>query len=126
MSELKKPVMSKERTKISLQTPRCLLIALIVGGVTVQVTAGSFPAFKVLTNGPWRVQLLPGQSEFVFTMYGAPAELEPLRHLVAVMQEQKLGNGFDPGPAARAINKPAFDYLASIGWPVIAYPGCAD
>src|SRR5207245_2563648 len=86
----------------------------------------SFPNYKMLADGPWQPRLLPGQREFVFTMYGAPSELEPLRHLVTLMQEQKLGNGFDPGPAARANNRPAFDYLASIGWPVIAYPGCGD
>jgi hypothetical protein len=42
------------------------------------------------------------------------------------MQENNLGNGFDPGPAARASNKAVFDYLVTVGWPVMAYPGCAD
>jgi hypothetical protein len=82
--------------------------------------------YRVLANGPWQPVLLPGQRAFVFTMYGAPSDLNSLRRLVTIMQEKDLGNGFDPGPAARAINKPVFDYLASVGWPVIAYPGCAD
>jgi hypothetical protein len=59
-------------------------------------------------------------------MYGAPSELNSLRRVVTIMQEKDLGDGFDPGPAARAINRPVFDYLANIGWPVVAYPGCAD
>ncbi|HEV2210234.1 MAG TPA: hypothetical protein VG167_15760 [Verrucomicrobiae bacterium] len=59
-------------------------------------------------------------------MYGAPSELNSLRRVVTLMQQHNLGNGFDPGPAARAVNKPSFDYLATIGWPVMAYPGCAD
>ena len=59
-------------------------------------------------------------------MYGVPGEMEPLKQLVQVMREQSLGNGFDPGPTPRPKTKPIFDYLASVGWPVICYPGCAD
>ncbi len=59
-------------------------------------------------------------------MYGAPTDVNALRQVVTVMREEKLGNGFDPGPAARAASRPAFDFLASVGWPVMAYPGCAD
>lgn len=59
-------------------------------------------------------------------MYGAPSELNSLRRVVTLMQQHNLGNGFDPGPAARGVNKPSFDYLATIGWPVMAYPGCVD
>lgn len=86
----------------------------------------SFPSYAALANSPWRLNPLPGQPEFVFTLYGAPTDLDSLRRVVALMQELHLGNGFDPGPAARPVNKPAFDYLATIGWPVIAYPGCSD
>jgi hypothetical protein len=50
-------------------------------------------------------------------MYGAPSDSNSLRRVVRLMQEKDLGNGFDPGPAARAGNRPAFDYLASVGWP---------
>jgi hypothetical protein len=59
-------------------------------------------------------------------MYGVPAELDPLKQLVQVMRDQHLGNGFDPGPAPHRNAKPLFDYLASVGWPVVCYPGCAD
>lgn len=59
-------------------------------------------------------------------MYGTPGDLESLRQLVAVMREQHLGNGFDPGPSPHANAKPLFDYLATVGWPVMCYPGCAD
>jgi hypothetical protein len=74
----------------------------------------------------FQVRPLPGQSAFVFTIYGAPAELEPLRQLVQVMRKQQLGNGFDPGPTPHHNTKPVFAYLAGVGWPVICYPGCAD
>jgi hypothetical protein len=101
-------------------------LGLIVSSAGVHAAADPFKDPGTLASELWQPRLLPGQREFVFTMYGAPAELNALRQLVALMQEQKLGNGFDPGPAARAVNKPVFDYLATIGWPVIAYPGCAD
>jgi hypothetical protein len=83
----------------------------------------AFPDFQTLAGGPQQVWLLPGQREFVFSMYGAPGELEPLRQLVGVMREQRLGNGFDPGPGTGPGFKPVFDYLATVGWPVISYSG---
>ena len=83
----------------------------------------SFPNFVDLANGPQQIRLLPGQREFVFSMYGAPGELEPLKQLVAVMRDQKLGNGFDPGPGPHPSSKPVIDYLATVGWPVVCYSG---
>lgn len=69
----------------------------------------------------FRVRLLPGQSSVVFSMYGANA-VRDLKGLVQVMREQSLGNGFDPGPTLVPENKPLFDYLATVGWPVMCYP----
>jgi hypothetical protein len=92
----------------------------------VGAAADKFPDYSTLARGCWQPVLLPGQRGFVFTMYGAPSDIDALRRVVSVMQEKDLGNGFDPGPAARAVNKPVFDYLATVGWPVMAYPGCAD
>jgi hypothetical protein len=86
-------------------------------------SALSFPNFVDLANGPQQIRLLPGQREFVFSMYGAPGELEPLKQLVAVMRDQKLGNGFDPGPGPHPSSKPVIDYLATVGWPVVCYSG---
>jgi len=74
----------------------------------------------------FQVVPVPGCTGVVFTMYGAPGELEPLKQLVQVMREQRLGNGFDPGPTPHPSQKPVFDYLAGVGWPVMCYPGCAD
>ena len=74
----------------------------------------------------FQLRPLPGHLAFVFTMYGVPAELEPLSQLVQVMRDHQLGNGFDPGPTPRGHAKPIFDYLAGVGWPVICYPGYAD
>jgi hypothetical protein len=102
------------------------LLAIIVSSFNIRAAADRSPDYVALANGPWQPRLLPRQRGFVFTMYGAPSELDSLRRMVTIMQEKDLGNGFDPGPAARAVNKPVFDYLGSIGWPVVAYPGCAD
>lgn len=101
-------------------------MALILSSVGIHAAPRRFPDYRTLATGPSQLRLLPGQREFVFTMYGAPSELNSLRRVVTLMQQHNLGNGFDPGPAARAVNKPSFDYLATIGWPVMAYPGCAD
>ena len=92
-------------------------------GAGQSATSLSFPDFATLTRGPQQVRLLPGQREVVFSMYGAPAELEKIRQLVGVMRDQKLGNGFDPGPTPHPNAKLIFDYLATVGWPVICYPG---
>ena len=90
-----------------------VLLALMVGTNAFGSTF-SFPNFGALAEGVQGVRLLPGQREFVFSMYGAPGELEPLRQLVRVMREQKLGNGFDPGPGTSPHVKPIFDYLATV------------
>jgi len=98
-----------------------LLAAARVFGGPPSAAVPAFPDYHTLAAGPQQIHLLPGQHEFVFTMYGAPGTLTPLQQLVAVMRQQNLGNGFDPGPGAEA--KPIFDYLATVGWPVVCYPG---
>ena len=86
-------------------------------------STNTFPDFAALAGGAQQVRLLPGQREFVFTMYGAPGELGPLKQLVGVMRDQHLGNGFDPGTCPNSNSKPIYDYLATIGWPVMCNPG---
>jgi hypothetical protein len=76
--------------------------------------------------GRFQVWSLPGHPDIVFTMYGTPGELGALKQLVAVMKENGLGNGFDPGPTPGSNTRAMFEYLAEIGWPVMCYPGCAD
>jgi hypothetical protein len=104
--------------------------AAVLGAVfstgAVAAPVDGFPDYSTLARGVWQPVLLPEQRGFVFTMYGAPSDLNAVRRVVSVMQEKDLGNGFDPGPAARPVNKPVFDFLATTGWPVIAYPGSAD
>ena len=95
-------------------------------GISVQGALIAFPEFSQLAAGSQQVRLLSGQEGCVFTLYGTPGDLDQLKQVVSVMRQQGLGNGFDPGPAVRAASKPLFDYLASVGWPVVAYPGCAD
>ena len=92
----------------------------------VNGASGAKVDFAVPIPANHRLQPLPGQHGFVFTIYGAPAELEPLKQLVQVMKDQQLGNGFDPGPTPGPATKPLFDYVATVGWPVMCYPGCAD
>jgi hypothetical protein len=103
-----------------------LLTTLSLHLLVCRASSMSFPDYASVATGSWQVRLLPGQQSVTFSMYGSPGELEKLRELVSVMREQNLGNGFDPGPAARASSKPLFEYLATVGWPVMAYPGCAD
>jgi len=71
----------------------------------------------------WEPILLPGQTEFVYTMYSCPGDLEGLKELVGIMQREQLGNGFDPGPAAHASSADMLSYLATLGWPLVSYPG---
>lgn len=82
-----------------------------------------FPAFAGLADGPLQWRPLPGRRDVAFSMYGAPSDLETLRQLVGVMRERNLGNAFDPGPGPQPAMRPVFDYLATVGWPVMAYPG---
>lgn len=103
-------------------------LSLILGAAVAQQPAAPhanapFPEFEALSSGAQQLRLLPGQRDVVFSMYGAPWDLEKLRQLVGVMREQQLGNGFDPGPSPLPDAKPLFDYLATVGWPVIGYPG---
>ena len=105
------------------------LFILMTGLVGATQQAGAEPQkpplsveYADLTRGVGQVRLLPGHDEFVFTMYGCPGRLEPLKELVGVMQKEGLGNGFDPGPFGGAASKPLFEYLATVGWPIVCYP----
>ncbi len=91
--------------------------------LTSTVPSDSFCSYETLARNAQQVQLLPGQHGFVFTMYNAPGELDKIQQLVRIMREQKLGNGFDPGPSPSARTKPIFDELATVGWPVVFYSG---
>jgi hypothetical protein len=106
----------------------CALPSLAGDKATPPPVVGNarFPEFSAIAAGPWHVQLLPGRQDFTFTMYGCPGSLDELKQLVGVMREKGLGNGFDPGPTARASSRPVFDYLATVGWPIICYPGWSD
>jgi hypothetical protein len=97
--------------------PYLLGFLLTLGAVGARAaTDERFPAT------PPMPRLLPGQNEFRFSLYGAPGNLEELKQVVAVMQEQQLGNAFDPGPTASTASRPLIEYLATVGWPVIYYP----
>lgn len=83
----------------------------------------SWPGYEELNRRRLNPMLLPGQKGFVFTLYGAPDNLETLRQLVGVMTTNSLGNGFDPGPGPHANSRRAFEFLATVGWPVVFYSG---
>ena len=102
-----------------------LFLGLCCCTTAVEGAAGQVDFTRPIPSS-FQVKQVPGQSAFVFTIYGAPGELELLKQLVQVMQDQHLGNGFDPGPTPNPATKPVFDYLATVGWPVMCYPGCAD
>jgi hypothetical protein len=93
--------------------------------LSILLTAFTQAAMPEVSDA-WQPILLPGQSEFVFTMYSCPGDLEGLQELVEVMQREQLGNGFDPGPAAHANSADTLAYLGTLGWPVVSYPGYPD
>ena len=95
-------------------------------GIGPARAAVAFNDWALRSRAVWEPQLLPGAKGLVFTIYGTPGEVDQLHQLATVMREQKLGNGFDPGPAPRSGSKALFEELAKIGWPVMCYPGCAD
>ncbi|MDB6036642.1 MAG: hypothetical protein JWM99_483 [Verrucomicrobiales bacterium] len=99
----------------------CLSFVLIRESVGAVESDFSQPLPKT-----FQIRSLPGHLSFAFSMYGAPAELEPLKQLVQVMRDQSLGNAFDPGPTPSPGTQGIFDYLSTVGWPVACYPGCAD
>jgi len=82
--------------------------------------------YEKFVAGRRSIPLLPGCTTFTFTSYGCPGELAELREYVAVMKARRLGNGFDPGPVSQVQSQPLLDYLATVGWPVLMYPGYAD
>ena len=56
-------------------------------------------------------RLLPGQSTFVFSLYGSPGEVDQLKDLISFMKEKGLGGGFDPGPGAGVRASPLLSCL---------------
>jgi len=102
---------------------RILVGALVLGicGAAFSSRADGAAASRFLLDLP-SPRLLPGHRDFAFALYGAPGNLEELKEVAGVMRERHLGNAFDPGPAAVASSRPLFDYLATLGWPVILYP----
>lgn len=100
-----------------------MLSLLLLSAFASAADEVTYPAYEALVGGPQQVRLLPGEEGVVFTMYGAPGDLEKLRELVDVMRREKLGNGFDPGPGPHSSAQPAMDYLATVGWPLVVYPG---
>ena len=105
---------------------RCAMGVSALLGLSPVIVSAAFPDYQSLASGAHQVRLLPAQRDAVFTMYGTPGDLNSLKRLVAVMRERGLGNGFDPGPAPRPNAKPLSDHLATVGWPAMRYPGCAD
>lgn len=67
--------------------------------------------------------LIPGQNRCLFTIYGAPSDVETLKQLVSVMKSKPLGIGFDPGPRPTPNSSELNDYLGQLGWPIVTYPG---
>lgn len=67
-------------------------------------------------------RLLPGTTNFHFSLYACPGDPKELESLVTFLRERHLASAFDPGPAAVEGSRPAFEYLAKLGWPVILYP----
>jgi hypothetical protein len=76
------------------------LLFFLIFGYFLPLYAATCPAYDALVGGPQQIRFLPGQKGIVFSMYGAPGELDTFRELVEVMRKEGLGNGFDPVPGA--------------------------
>ena len=115
---------------MSLLHPRRPAAALLLGFLTLLSRSGEAAPGRVDFRQPsppeFALRPLPGHVPFIFSIYGAPADLPALRQLTEVMRRESLGNGLDPGPTPTPSTKPVYDYLATLGWPVVCYPGCAD
>ena len=115
----------RAQSRFSIGRKSRLLLPLMFSILVAGAVAGPVDFSRALPD-PFKVIPLPGHPSFVFTLYGVPSDLGPLKELVGVMRREGLGNGFDPGPTPAPNTKPVFDYLAGIGWPVVCYPGCGD
>ena len=113
--------------RLKFRSIKAAVLSILLFGIAIPIDV---PAETVDFSRPIpaRFQIVPltGQSNIVFTMYGAPSDLESVKQLVRVMREQHLGNGFDPGPTPTGNTKPIFDFLAGEKWPVACYPGSAE
>ena len=98
--------------------PRWVLILISLLGVVVEVTAAN-STYRVTQPEP---RLFPGSREFHFSLYACPGDPVELESLVQFLKDKNLSSAFDPGPSASVGSRPALEYLARLGWPVILYP----
>ena len=68
------------------------------------------------------LRLLPGSTNFHFSIYGGPSEPRELESFLKALESLGLANALDPGPSATAGSRGAFEVLARRRWPVILYP----
>jgi hypothetical protein len=103
-----------------------LLLGAAVGSINAPTGYAASPAPAPLPG--WErakapePRLLPGSSQFHFSLYSAPGDVAELASLVQVLKDKHLASAFDPGPSASAASRPTLEYLARLGWPVILYP----
>lgn len=90
--------------------------------ISLWLLAGGAPAVRALDRIPPSPRLLPGSSQFHFSLYSVPSDVSELTSLVEVLRSQSLASAFDPGPSASATSRPVMEYLARLGWPVVLYP----
>lgn len=103
---------------------------LLHGTLTLFLTVASIASAAPATAAepPWErfrqpaPRLLPGSTQFHFSLYSLPGEVAELDSLVTVLRDRHLASAFDPGPSAAAASRPTLEYLAKLGWPVILYP----
>ena len=80
------------------------------------------PGQTVFRHTAPALRLLPGSTNFHFSLYGCPSEPRELQSFLDALERQGLANALDPGPAAEAGSRAAFEVLARRRWPVILYP----
>jgi len=93
----------------------CLAMACAAASVTCA-------AAPTPRNNMPEPRLLPGSTNFHFSLYASPSDPAELASLLRALEAKGLANALDPGPSAVAGSRAAFEVLARRGWPVILYP----
>jgi hypothetical protein len=97
---------------------------ITVSSSSSPVQSQSAPGAMVLSSIPstWAVHFVTNSSKTIMTMYyGSDSGYQPLAAFMQTNAPKGMGNAFDPGPALASYNTASWQWLASNGYPSIAY-----
>ncbi|MFM8880135.1 MAG: hypothetical protein ACKOKG_13540, partial [Verrucomicrobiota bacterium] len=94
------------------RNPEALKAAGRVLAWTERAQPGSPPGRVAIRQTAPEPRLLPGSTNFHFSIYGGPSEPRELDSFLEALERFGLANAMDPGPAASAGSRAAFEVLA--------------